>query len=62
MKLKKTIILFLTIFGLASAGLFIAGCGEKSDAEKAEDAIKDAGKDAAEAGEGAADAIKGIGK
>lgn len=62
MKLKKTTNLFLTIFALAGASFLLAGCGEKSDSEKAEDAAAEASKDAADAGKNAADAIKGIGK
>jgi len=55
MKLKKTINFFLTLSAIVGASFFFAGCGEKSDSEKAEDTIEDAGKNAT-------DAIKGIGK
>jgi hypothetical protein len=52
MKLKKVSLLFLSVIALAGA-TFLTGCGEKSDADKATDAVE-------EAGDKAADAIKGI--
>lgn len=55
MELKKITHLFLSVLMLAGACLFVTGCGEKSDADKAADAVEDAGKDAS-------DAIKGMTK
>ena len=52
MEFKKVSLLFLSIIALAGA-TFLTGCGEKSDADKAADAVE-------EAGDKAADAIKGI--
>lgn len=52
MKLKKLSLLFLSVFALAGA-TFLTGCAEKSEAEKAADAME-------EAGEKAADAVKGL--
>jgi hypothetical protein len=54
MELKKVTLLFLSIFALAGAS-FLTGCGEKSDADKAADAVE-------EAGEAASDAIKDMTK
>jgi hypothetical protein len=54
MELKKVSLLLLSILALAGAS-FMTGCGEKSDTDKAADAIE-------EAGENAADAIKDIAK
>jgi len=51
MKLKKVTTL-LSVIALGSAS-FLTGCGEKSDADKAADAVE-------EAGDKAADAVKGI--
>ena len=69
MKLNKKSNLFLTILALIGGSLFIVGCGETSDAEKSEDAVEEASKDAEKAakdaekaGKDAAEAIKGIGK
>ena len=52
MELKKLSLLFLSVIALAGAS-FLTGCGEKSDADKAADAVEEAGDDAA-------DAVKGI--
>ena len=52
MQFKKVSLLFLSVIALAGA-TFLTGCGEKSDADKAADAVE-------EAGEKATDAIKGI--
>jgi hypothetical protein len=52
MELKKLSLLFLSVIALAGAS-FLTGCGEKSDADKATDAVE-------EAGDNATDAVKGI--
>ena len=51
MELKKITLLF-SVIALASAS-FLTGCGEKSDADKAADAVE-------EAGDKATDAVKGL--
>jgi hypothetical protein len=53
MKIKKVTTLFLSALMIAGTCLSVTGCGEKSEADKAADAIKDAG-------DKAADAVKGI--
>jgi len=53
MKLKKLSTLFIASLMLAGTCLVTTGCGEKSDADKAADAIEDAGNQAA-------DAVKGL--
>ena len=55
MQFKKYIHLILSFTMLAGACLFTTACGEKSDADKAADAVEDATK-------GAVDAVKGINK
>ena len=52
MELKKLYTLFIASLMLAGTCL-MTGCGEKSDADKAADAVE-------EAGENAADAVKGL--
>ena len=42
MEFKKVSLLFLSVIALAGAS-FLSGCGEKSDADKAADAVEDAG-------------------
>jgi hypothetical protein len=42
MELKKLSLLFLSVIALAGAS-FLTGCGEKSDADKAADAVEEAG-------------------
>lgn len=53
MELKKITLLF-SIIALASAS-FLTACGEKSDADKAADAVEEAGDKAAEAVKGLTD-------
>jgi hypothetical protein len=55
MQFKKYIHLILSFTMLAGACLFTTGCGEKSDTDKAADAVEDATK-------GASDALKGATK
>jgi hypothetical protein len=55
MELKKITQLCLSVLMFTGACLFITGCGEKSDADKAADAVE-------EAGEAASDAVKDITK
>jgi predicted small secreted protein len=49
MKLKKITSLFLSSLMLTGACLFVTGCGEKSDADNAADAVQDAGTEASDA-------------
>ncbi|CAA6689918.1 MULTISPECIES: hypothetical protein [unclassified Lentimonas] len=53
MELKKLSTLFIASLMLAGTCLVTTGCGEKSDADKAADAVEDAG-------DKAADAVKGL--
>mgnify|MGYP001017837111 FL=1 len=53
MAFKKVTFFFLSIFAIAGASFCLTACGEKSDADKAADAVEDAGNKAS-------DAVKGI--
>jgi hypothetical protein len=55
MQFKKYIHLLLSLTMLAGAGLLATGCGEKSDTEKAAEAVEEAAKSAS-------DAMKEVGK
>jgi len=55
MELKKVTFSLLSILALVGASFCLTACGEKSDSEKAADAVEDAGNKAT-------DAIKDIGK
>ena len=49
MELKKLSTLFIASLMLAGTCLMTTGCGEKSDADKAADAVEDAGDKTADA-------------